>query len=82
MAGSTGMPIREFKDALQVNWFSIDIIRNKVRKGTYCNSFATSLNTDEDNVEELVRCARVRWKIENECFNILKNNGHHLARYL
>jgi len=23
-------------------------------------------------------CARARWKIENETFNVLKNNGYHI----
>ena len=27
---------------------------------------------------ELAACARARWKIENETFNMLKNNGYHL----
>src|SRR6195952_2274837 len=31
-----------------------------------------------DTVAELVACARARWKIENESFNVLKSNGYHL----
>lgn len=30
------------------------------------------------NVKELVEVARARWKIENETFNTLKNQGYHL----
>ena len=30
------------------------------------------------NVAEIAACARARWKIENESFNVLKNNGYHL----
>jgi hypothetical protein len=30
------------------------------------------------NVAEITACARARWKIENESFNVLKNNGYHL----
>jgi len=27
---------------------------------------------------EGIECGRARWKIENESFNVLKNNGYHL----
>ena len=30
------------------------------------------------NVAELADCARPRWKIENETFNVLKQHGYHL----
>jgi Transposase DDE domain len=31
---------------------------------------------NKDNVEEVMRIGRVRWKIENETFNTLKNQGY------
>jgi hypothetical protein len=30
------------------------------------------------NIVELVKAGRARWKIENETFNTLKNQGYHL----
>ena len=30
-----------------------------------------------ENVYQLMRAARARWKIENETFNTLKNQGYH-----
>jgi hypothetical protein len=39
----------------------------------------TSLPLTADNVVEVAACARARWKIENESFNVLKNNGYNLA---
>jgi hypothetical protein len=39
----------------------------------------TSLPLTADNVVEVAACARARWKIENESFNLLKNNGYNLA---
>jgi len=39
----------------------------------------TSLPLRSDNVVEIAACARARWKIENESFNVLKNNGYNLA---
>ena len=38
----------------------------------------TDLVVSEENVREVVRGARARWKIENEGFNTLKNHGYHL----
>ena len=31
------------------------------------------------NVMAMSKAGRCRWKIENECFNTLKNQGYHLA---
>ena len=36
----------------------------------------TDLDVNIDNVELLVKVGRSRWKIENECFNTLKNQGY------
>jgi hypothetical protein len=45
--------------------------------------------TVEQNVAEIVACGRTRWKIENEGFNVMKNDGYefehnfsHGARFL
>ena len=32
--------------------------------------------TVEQNVAEIVACGRTRWKIENEGFNVMKNDGY------
>ncbi len=45
---------------------------------TYHNSFCTSLRVTRDNVAEIARAGRARWKIENETFNTLARNGYHL----
>ena len=71
------LPLRDGKDALKVNWFEIEII-NPAGKTTYRNSFVTDLPVGPDNVAELSACGRARWKIENETFNVLKNNGYNL----
>jgi hypothetical protein len=47
-------------------------------KLTYRSSWITDFTVCKNNVAELVRNARTRWKIENECFNNLKNQGYHL----
>jgi hypothetical protein len=71
------VPLRDGRDALTVNWFEIEII-NANGETTYRNSFVTDLPVGPDTVIELVACGRARWKIENETFNVLKNNGYNL----
>ena len=41
-------------------------------------SWVTQLEVTPENVLKLVRGGRSRWKIENETFNTLKNQGYHL----
>ncbi len=73
----TNLPIRDGKDPLTVNWLDIEII-NTAGNVTCRNSFVTDLAVDRSNVAGLAACGRARWKIENETFNVLKNNGDHL----
>lgn len=75
---TTGVPLRDGKDAMMVNFCEITMT-NASGKVTYRNSFVTSLAVDESNVAEIVQCGRTRWKIENESFNVLKNHGYNLA---
>ncbi len=72
-----GAPLRDGADALAVNWISVTITDVK-GKTTYDGAFVTSLPVTSETVAEIAACARARWKIENESFNVLKNNGYHL----
>jgi len=42
-------------------------------------SWITDLDITEENVYQFMRGARARWKIENETFNTLKNQGYHFG---
>ena len=72
-----GLPLRDGKDALLVNWLEIEIA-DHAGKVTYRNSFVTDLAVSKNNVAELAACGRARWKIENESFNTLKTKGYNL----
>ena len=39
-------------------------------------SWVTDFQLDEQNVFRIMRGGRARWKIENETFNTLKNQGY------
>ena len=40
-------------------------------------SWVTNITITDDNVFDLMRAGRSRWRIENETFNTLKNQGYH-----
>jgi len=70
-------PLRDGRDAMPVNWVGVTVTDAK-GKATYSSAFVTSLPITPETVAEIVACARARWKIENESFNVLKSNGYHL----
>jgi len=70
------VPLNGNKDTLWVNYFEYWII-DKGRVA-YHNSWVTDIRINENNVRELVRGGRCSWKIENETFNTLKNQGYHI----
>jgi hypothetical protein len=70
------IPLNGTKDADEVNFFYYQLI-NKA-KVTYRNSWVTDIAIDENNVAQLVKGGRARWKVENEGFNTLKNQGYHI----
>ena len=45
-------------------------------KIVYKGSWVTDLKVDVNNICQFVKAARCRWKIENETFNTLKNQGY------
>jgi hypothetical protein len=70
------VPLNGTADADQVNFFEYWLQVGK--KATYHNSWVTDITVDKHNVTELVQAGRARWKIENETFNTLKNQGYHI----
>jgi hypothetical protein len=71
------VPLNGSRDADQVNFFEYWLYPTN-QKATYHNSWVTNLDVNTNNIVELVRAGRARWKIENETFNTLKNQGYHL----
>ena len=71
------VPLHGQVNAIKVNFFEHSII-NKQGKTTSTNSWVTDINITADNVVKMTMAGRCRWKIENECFNTLKNQGYHI----
>jgi hypothetical protein len=70
------VPLNGERNADLVNFFEYWLQRDQ--KVTYHNSWVTDMAVSRDNVVELVQAGRARWKIENETFNTLKNQGYHI----
>ena len=60
-----------------VNFFEYTIFKDEDTV-IYTNSWVTDIHVTHDNVRELVKAGRAKWKIENENFNTLKNHGYNI----
>ncbi len=64
-------------DYLKVNLIEYREV-DETGKVRYYNCWITALSVTPDTLERLMRAGRARWKVENETFNTLKNQGYHL----
>lgn len=72
-----------FANNLELNASNTDVKVNVIERLEYEGDkkisrsvWITDYETTEENVEELSEMGRARWKIENETFNTLKNQGY------
>jgi len=72
-----GVPLGADPKSPVINFVQLTI-SNAKGKQTYTCSWVTDIEVSRANIVEVVRAARARWKIENEGFNTLKNQGYHL----
>ena len=69
-----GLPLNESNQDVPVNLLEYWEIRDG--DIVYSNSWVTDIPVTAEQVELLVRGGRARWKVENETFNTLKNQGY------
>jgi len=68
------VPLNESNPDVRVNFLEYwEIKKGKTLHFTWITDFMIS----QDNAFDLMRGGRARWKIENETFNTLKNQGYH-----
>lgn len=67
-------PLNESNENVRVNFFECHEISPKGKTQTF--SWVTDFKIVEENVYQLMKGARARWKIENETFNTLKTQGY------
>jgi hypothetical protein len=73
------VPLNGNKDTVLVNFFRYEMIdtnKKGEREVVYRNSWVTDFEVCSVNIVDLVKAGRCRWRIENECFNTLKNQGY------
>ena len=71
------LPLNETNQDVRINFLEYCEINNKTNKKQHF-TWVTDFNITQKNVYALMRGGRARWKIENETFNTLKNQGYHI----
>jgi len=74
-----GVPLRDSRDALMVNYLRLEVVNEDTGKKVYANSWVTDKELTAENAAHIASCGRARWKIENEHNNVLKNRGYNLG---
>lgn len=63
---------------IEVNFLQYEEVDLRSGKTVYASKWISSLEISEMIIQEFVSVARSKWKIENETFNVLKNQGYNL----
>ncbi len=69
------VPLNDKHHDYRVNVLCYTETKSTGKRQTF--SWVTRLTLTQDNVYEVMRAGRARWRIENETFNTLKNQGYH-----
>lgn len=72
---ANNLPLCETAGDIRVNvlWYEWTDKKGKTTRFTWCTDFPL----DKKNVFKIMKIGRCRWKIENETFNTLKNQGYY-----
>jgi hypothetical protein len=72
---ANNLPLGETVGGIRVNmlWYEWTDKKGKTTRFTWCTDYLL----DKKNVLQIMKIGRCRWKIENETFNTLKNQGYH-----
>jgi len=73
------VPLNYSNQELKVNFIEYWEYSGKKDKVTYHNTWVTDFTLSKKNAYTIMRGGRARWKIENETFNTLKNQGYNLG---
>jgi hypothetical protein len=64
---------------VETNYLEYSEVDMETGGQVFFSTWATDIRITDENIKELVAVARSRWKIENETFNTLKNQGYHFG---
>jgi Ca2+-binding EF-hand superfamily protein len=66
----------DFKEIIETLDKNGEVIESKTKISPW--TWVTDIKITKDNVYQIMRGGRARWRIENEVFNTLKNQGYNL----
>jgi len=73
------VPLNQSNQELLVNFIEYWEHSKETDKITYHNTWITDFTLTKENAYIIMRGGRARWKIENETFNTLKNQGYNFG---
>ncbi|MBT9438920.1 MAG: transposase [Desulfobacterales bacterium] len=73
------VPLNKSNQEVVVNFIEYWEYSNKTNKVSYHNTWVTDFTLTQENAYIIMRGGRARWKIENETFNTLKNQGYNFG---
>lgn len=73
------VPLNQSNQELLVNFIEYWEHSKETDKITYHNTWITDFTLAKENAYIIMRGGRARWKIENETFNTLKNQGYNFG---
>jgi len=76
------VPLNKSNQELLVNFIEYWEHSKKTGKVIYHNTWITDFTLTKENAYIIMRGGRARWKIENETFNTLKNQGYNFGHYV
>lgn len=75
-SGVNGLALNASNKDLKINFIEYWQLNPKTNEKLHF-SWVTDIILTTENLYEIMRIGRARWKIENETFNTLKNQGYH-----
>jgi len=75
---TNGLILNGANPDIEVNYLQYQEVDTRTGRNIYTGKWITSLPLKATLIKEFVKTARARWKIENETFNVLKNQGYNL----
>ena len=72
---ANNLPLNSTQANIRVNMLHYEQVDKRGKTTTF--TWITDLELRQNNVAKVMRAGRARWKIENETFNTLKNQGYH-----
>ena len=75
---ATNLILNGVHQEIKVHYLEYEQRDERTDKIIYSNKWITSIEPKKKNVDHIAKAGRCRWKIENETFNTLKNQGYNL----